>query len=64
MESEMFTFVQCSHVGHSVEQRYLSRRDADRYFDKLVADLHPQEGMFVAYYCGSVGGLVNAHYVT
>lgn len=64
MENELFTFVQCSHVGHAVEQRYFNRREADKHFDTLVAALHPQEGLFVAYYCGSVGGLVNAHYAS
>lgn len=64
MDNEMFTFVQCSHAGHQVEYRYFTRREADKHFDKLVGDLHPQEGLFVAYYCGSVGGLVNAHYAT
>lgn len=62
MENEMFTFVTCSHLGHNVEYQYCSRRDADKHFDKLVADMAVATGLFVAYYCASVGGLVNAHY--
>jgi hypothetical protein len=64
MENEMFTFVTCSHLGHCVEYRYFTRKDADRLFDKLVSDLSPVTGLFVAYYCASVGGLVNAHYAS
>lgn len=60
-EVEVYTFVQCSHVGHTVEHRYFNRREADRYFDKLVVNQSPTEGLFVGYYCASVGGLVNAH---
>jgi hypothetical protein len=61
MENEMFTFVVCTHLGHAVEHIYCNRQDANRKFDGLVAShaAHP-EGLFVAYYCPSVGGLVNA----
>lgn len=61
MESEAYTFVVCSHVGHSVESRYFNRHDADKHFNELVRQMHTSpEGLHVAYYCASVGGLVNA----
>jgi hypothetical protein len=59
---EMFTFVTCSHIGHGVEHRYFSRREADTYFNHIVANLSASTGLFVAYYCATSGGLVNAHY--
>jgi hypothetical protein len=61
MENEMFTFVVCTHEGHRVEHVYCNRSDADRKFDVLVAYQAEQPaGLFVAYYCPSVGGLVNS----
>jgi hypothetical protein len=63
MENEMYTFVMCSHVGHQVEHFYCNRKDADKHFDTLVAGMGGvTTALFVAYYCPSVGGLVNAHY--
>lgn len=62
MENEMFTFVTCTHLGHQVEQQYCNRYDADKHFNELVAGMSAATGLFVAYYCASVGGLVNAHY--
>jgi hypothetical protein len=61
MENEMFTFVTCTHVGHSVEYRYLNRPEADRLYNTMVErEAASPEGEFVAYYCASVGGLVNS----
>lgn len=62
MGNEIFTFVICSHLGHSVEQQYCNRRDADDHFERLVAEMDVVTGLFVAYYCASAGGLVNAQY--
>lgn len=63
MENEMFTFVLLTHTGHSVEQQYFNRRDADKRFNDLVnKSVASPDGLAVAYYCASVGGLVNAHY--
>lgn len=63
MENETFTFVVCSHVGHTTEQRFMNRREADKHFDELVLRAQSPDGLFVGYYCASVGGLVNAHCV-
>lgn len=61
MENEMFTFVVCTHVGHNVEYVYCNRVEADKKFDRLVCgEKNKTSGLFVAYYCASVGGLVNA----
>lgn len=61
MENETFTFVICTHEGHRVEHVYCNRKDADRKFDVLVAiEAESPGGLFVAYYCASIGGLVNA----
>lgn len=62
MENEMFTFVTCTSFGHSVEYHYCSRKDADTHFDNLVAQTNPAT-LYVAYYCATVGGLVNAQYL-
>lgn len=62
MENEMFTFLVLTHEGHSTEQKFCNRREADKYFDTLsLASSNSSVGLYVAYYCGSVGGLVNAH---
>jgi hypothetical protein len=59
MANEMFTFVTLFHDGHRVEQTYSTRAEADAWFNKLI-DLPPSEGaLVIAYYCASVGGLVN-----
>lgn len=62
MENEAFTFVVCSHTGHSVETVYGSRKEAERKFNSMCAfaDDSPA-GNVVAYYCASVGGLVNSY---
>lgn len=61
MENEMFTFVVCSHEGHSVEYHYCSRYDADKKFCALSSrEAASTIGDYVAYYCASVGGLVNS----
>lgn len=61
MESELFTFVVLTHEGHSVEQRYFNRHDADKHFDKKCDEMHASPvGLAVAYYAASVGGLVNS----
>lgn len=60
MENEKFTFVVCTHEGHSTEERYCNRSEADRHFDQLVVAQSPTVSLFVGYYCASVGGLVNA----
>lgn len=62
MENEKFTFLVLTHEGHRTEERYCNRKEADRYFDKLVTAPEQQGavGLFVAYYCASVGGLVNS----
>lgn len=61
MEQEKFTFVVLSHEGHSTEDRYCNRRDADKHFAELSRQMHASPvGLYVAYYCASVGGLVNA----
>lgn len=61
MEQELFTFVVLTHEGHSTEHRYCNRRDADKHFDELSRQMHASSvGLYVAYYCPSVGGLVNS----
>lgn len=60
---EEFTFVTCSDTAHAVEKRYMKRRDADLFFDRITQHMIKGD-VFVAYYCASVGGLVNAHYAT
>lgn len=61
--TENFTFVVCSHTGHSVENRFFNRVEADVHFNQLVGLMQGNpNGMFVAYYCASVGGLVNASF--
>lgn len=64
MENENFTFVVCTHLGYQVEQQFCNRHDADAHFNRLVSEMSKATGMFVSYYCTSVGGLVNAHYST
>lgn len=60
MENELFTFVVLTHEGHSVEQRYFNRHDADRRFDELERQMRASPvGLVVSYYAASVGGLVN-----
>lgn len=58
MENEMFTLVVCTSFSHVVETRYCSRSRADSYFDDLIEGT--DDVQFVAYYCASVGGLVNS----
>jgi hypothetical protein len=61
MENEKFTFVVLSHEGHYAEDLYCNRRDADKHFNELCRQMHAKpSGLYVAYYCASVGGLVNA----
>jgi hypothetical protein len=61
MEIEKFTFVVCSDFGHTTEERYSSREDADKHFGELSEIAHRGTTVrFIAYYCASVGGLVNA----
>lgn len=59
MENEMFTFVTLGHKGHTVENLFLSRHDADKLF-KVLCESATDNVVTVAYYCASVGGLVNA----
>jgi len=64
MENELFTFVVLTHGGHSTEQRFFNRSDADRHFNELVRLMHASPvGLTVAYYSASVGGLVNEAHV-
>jgi len=60
MENELFTFVLLAHEGHVVENLFLSRHDADKKFDALTKCGTEDNLVAVAYYCASVGGLVNA----
>lgn len=61
MEQEKFTFVTLTHSGHRLEERYMTRAEANARFDFMVAaEERSPEGLAVAYYCASVGGLVNA----
>lgn len=56
MDYEPFTFVTLTSSGHNVETLYLLRADADKRFDHLASIAGT---IAVAYYCASVGGLVN-----
>lgn len=57
---EEFTFVVLRHSGHTVEKMYMTRAEADTRFTVLSAEnYNTTEGVYVAYYCASVGGLVN-----
>lgn len=61
MENELFTFFVLTHSGHSRFDTYMNRREADKHFDELVRQMHARaDGLTVAYYCASVGGLVNS----
>lgn len=61
MENEKFTFLVLKHDGHSAVEHYCNRRQADLLFDKLVREQAASPaGDTVAYYCASVGGLVNS----
>lgn len=61
MENELFTFYVLTHESHTRTDRYMTRADADREF-RLIVDRHSKtpEAEYVAYYCPSVGGLVNS----
>ena len=61
MEHELFTFVACTDLGHVVESRICTRKHADHHFDEMIE--HTDGVKFVAYYCGSVGGLINSWYL-
>lgn len=59
-ENEVYTFVVLTHGGHQVGNVYCNRREADANFNALCADAEKTTaGLSVAYYCASVGGLVN-----
>jgi len=60
MDPEKFTFVVLNHSGHRVEERYCTRREADKYFDHVVSVEQGPAAITVAYYCASAGGCVNA----
>lgn len=61
MDSEKFEFVLLTDFGHRVEHFYGTRAEADKKFDYL-SNIAKADGVFcIAYYCASVGGLVNAH---
>lgn len=59
MEPELFTFVTCDDLGHHVSHIFFTRANADLHFDKLCSAAG-RNTLLIAYYCGSVGGLVNA----
>lgn len=62
MRKEAFTFLVCSTVGHFEQTYYFTRPEADEMFDKLSAAVEKSpEGEYVAFYCASVGGLVNSY---
>jgi hypothetical protein len=60
--SERFTFIICGHESYHVEERFCNRREADRYFDMLLAAAIEDNLSSVTYYNAEVGGLVNAWY--
>jgi len=61
MSSEQFTFFVLTHEGFTQTSRFMNRTEADREYDRLVAEQSTRpEGEYVAYYCASVGGLVNS----